>query len=183
MARPPLPPEASVVDKDGKFTPEWYQWLNDLSGDTAGGGGGGGGGLTYDEGTWTPELTFVTPGNLSVSYTTQLGRWTRVNRLIQVSCVLVTSQFTYSTASGRLLLTNLPFNAEGTMDVGFGIVHGGISQLGWTGLVGRIVGNSTSMEFVAVEPGLDPVVILASDTISDTVVEVGFTAIYETDAA
>ena len=63
-------------------------------------------------GTWTPALTFATPGNLAVSYTAQLGRWLKVGKKVTAHFEISTSAFTYTTASGSLLLTNLPFVPE-----------------------------------------------------------------------
>lgn len=65
---------------------------------------------TYQEGTWTPSVSFETPGDLSVSYTSaRLGAYTRVGRKVTVTCTFVTSSFTHTTASGHLLITGLPF--------------------------------------------------------------------------
>ena len=40
----------------------------------------------YEEGTWTPTITFATPGNLSVAYTTQSGSYTKIGRMVFGSC-------------------------------------------------------------------------------------------------
>lgn len=63
----------------------------------------------YEEGTWTPTLTFATPGNLSVAYTTQSGQYTKIGRRVSVEAVIITSTFTHTTASGQLQITGLPF--------------------------------------------------------------------------
>lgn len=39
----------------------------------------------YEEGTWTPVLTFATPGDLSVAYSTQAGSYTKIGRQVMVS--------------------------------------------------------------------------------------------------
>lgn len=60
-------------------------------------------------GTWTPSLTFATPGDLNVAYTTQVGRYRKYGRLLWVDFRIVTSNFTFTTASGALNIAGLPF--------------------------------------------------------------------------
>lgn len=64
----------------------------------------------YEEGTWTPTLSCVTVGNLSVTYTTQLGVYTKIGRMVHASFHIVTATMTHTTASGRLTIS-LPMNA------------------------------------------------------------------------
>lgn len=63
----------------------------------------------YEEGTWTPVLTFATPGDLSVAYTTQTGTYTKIGRQVTIHLSILTSTFTHTTASGSLQITGLPF--------------------------------------------------------------------------
>jgi len=63
----------------------------------------------YKEGTWTPTLTFATPGDVSVSYTTQLGAYTRIGQWVTASFVIVTSTFTHTTAADSLYIGGFPF--------------------------------------------------------------------------
>jgi hypothetical protein len=87
----------------------------------------------YEEGTWTPVLTFATPGDLSVSYTYQTGKYTKVGRLVTAQFVISTSAFTHTTASSYLNITGLPFAAPGTQDQGQGTVSfGGITKANYT---------------------------------------------------
>lgn len=82
-----------------------------------------------DKTAWTPALTFATPGNLAVTYTTQVGRYVRFGSLIIALFNLVTSSFTHTTASGTLDITGLPVavtNADG------GITGAGFMQ--WQGI-------------------------------------------------
>lgn len=60
-------------------------------------------------GTWTPSLTFATPGDLSVAYTTQVGRYRKYGRLLWVDFRVITSTFNFTTATGALQLGGLPF--------------------------------------------------------------------------
>lgn len=68
----------------------------------------------YEEGTWTPALTFQTPGNLSVTYSAQVGSYTRIGNRVIAQCFLTTSAFTHTTASGYLKITGVPFTFNTT---------------------------------------------------------------------
>lgn len=63
----------------------------------------------YEEGTWTPALTFATPGDLATAYTIQEGTYVKIGRWVFVTCELRLSTFTHTTASGNIRVTGLPF--------------------------------------------------------------------------
>lgn len=62
----------------------------------------------YAEGSWTPAVTYTTPGDLSVSYTTQIGRYVKIGKLVFLKGV-ITFTPTFTTASGELRITGIPF--------------------------------------------------------------------------
>lgn len=62
----------------------------------------------YERGTFTPTLTFQTPGDLSVSYTTQLGFYTRIGKKVFLD-VVVAGTPTFTTASGNFRVGGFPF--------------------------------------------------------------------------
>ena len=70
-----------------------------------------------ETGTWTPVLTFATPGDLSVSYTTQLGYYTRVGSTMTLYCNLVATP-TYTTASSTLRVTGVPYTMRSESNSG-----------------------------------------------------------------
>lgn len=70
----------------------------------------------YEEGTFTPSITFATPGNLSVTYTTQLGTYTKIGRVVYYNVFIVTSAFTHTSASGNFQVTGLPFTSDGSQN-------------------------------------------------------------------
>jgi hypothetical protein len=65
----------------------------------------------YEQGTWTPGFTFVTPGNLVVPYTSRNGYYVKVGRMVTVWGEMRTasSGIIYSTASGGARVTGLPY--------------------------------------------------------------------------
>lgn len=105
----------------------------------------------YEEGTWTPVLTFDTPGNLSVAYTTQLGWYQKVGDTVNLWWNVVTSTFTHTTASGNLKITGNPFIAIGTASfLQYGLVNWqGITKAGYTQVNPRILVSDTQIYFVA----------------------------------
>jgi hypothetical protein len=64
----------------------------------------------YDEGTWTPEVTFETPGNLTVGYRHLVAYYTKVGRVVHITAWIDTDGFAHTTASGYFAVTGLPFN-------------------------------------------------------------------------
>lgn len=69
----------------------------------------GGGALAnyIPETTWTPTFTFATAGNLSVSYASRIGFYSRIGNMIFYTVTLVCTP-TFTTASGNLMITGLP---------------------------------------------------------------------------
>lgn len=72
-------------------------------------------------GTYLPVLSFVTPGNLTVAYSSRAGSYFRIGRLVFVSISLTTSTFTHTTASGNLTIS-LPIPAAAGVDSGLQLV-------------------------------------------------------------
>mgnify|MGYP001572604868 FL=1 len=109
----------------------------------------------YEEGTWTPTLTFATPGNLSVAYTTRVGRYTKIGRLVTLTFTIVTSTFTHTTASGNLQTTGIPFTAATMSGHLFsGVVGwGGITKASYTQVIPMIDSNTAIIIFPAAGSG------------------------------
>lgn len=88
----------------------------------------------YEEGTWTPTLTINTPGDLAITYSSQVGYYTRIGRLVSISFDLQTSAFTHSTATGVWRLAGLPFLATSNIAYRGGTLAGfqGITKANYT---------------------------------------------------
>ena len=85
----------------------------------------------YEEGTWTPAISCNTPGDLSVSYSTQYGKYTKVGRKVYIEAHVVTSAFTHTTASGTVFVSGLPFPCAGTPDGSVGVIWSGWTKAGY----------------------------------------------------
>lgn len=67
--------------------------------------------LPYERGSFTPAFSFQTPGDLSVSYGGQVGRFVRLGEMVFVS-LDITWTPTHTTASGFASITGLPFSSH-----------------------------------------------------------------------
>jgi len=63
----------------------------------------------YEEGTWTPTLTYGATPPTTVTYSFQYGRYTKVGRLVSFTCSVALSAFTKGPAAGIPQVTSLPF--------------------------------------------------------------------------
>lgn len=64
----------------------------------------------YAEGSWTPSMTFSTPGDLALSAVTATGRYTRSGNRVDVEATYTFTP-TFTTSAGQFRLTGLPFTA------------------------------------------------------------------------
>jgi hypothetical protein len=104
----------------------------------------------YEEGTWTPVLTCATPGTLSVAYSVQSGRYTKIGRFVHVSCYITTSTWTLGTASGNLQVTGLPFTSTNENPHGQGACREvGYTKANYTQLTADVTNNATLVTFLA----------------------------------
>lgn len=67
----------------------------------------------FSIGTFTPAITFATPGDLSVAYTGQTGSYLRIGKSITFA-VQISFTATYTTATGNFRVTGLPVAASAT---------------------------------------------------------------------
>lgn len=72
--------------------------------------------LGIEQFTWNPSLTFDTPGDLSVTYTTQVGRYLRIGNWVTISFNIATATFTHTTASGNLRIAGIPYGSASTIE-------------------------------------------------------------------
>lgn len=107
-------------------------------------------------GTWTPVLTAVTPGNLAVTYGTQLGYWVRHGDLVTVYFSIQTSAFTHTTAAGAALITGLPFTSLDTPAISWPgqVGFGGVTKAGYTQVNAGVSANSTQVTMLASGSGV-----------------------------
>lgn len=133
----------------------------------------------YEEGTWTPAVTYATPGTSSVSYTVQLGDYTKVGRDVRISCN-INGTLTLGTGSGGLRVSGLPFAPGGsTNQSGFGaLVWGGITKANYTSVVARIHVSQDFVDFLASGSAQAVAAVTATDTPTGGTIRLEFTLCY-----
>lgn len=85
----------------------------------------------YDEGTWTPSIDFASVGNLTVAYSAQIGKYTRVGRLVTLSFELGFTP-TYTTSTGAIRIKGMTYDA-GTFNLDIGRLINATNNLTFTG--------------------------------------------------
>lgn len=105
----------------------------------------------YDDNTWTPTLTFSTPGDVAVTYGTRNGSYVRIGSLFVANFYIQTSAFTHSTASGNLRITGLPVsaNASPTMIYRGSMSFQGITKASYTQFLPHVISNTNYIDFHA----------------------------------
>lgn len=109
-------------------------------------------GGAHVEGSWTPELSFLVPGNLSVTYARQQGHYIRIGSIAFCFFVVETTSFTHTTASGNFLVTGLPFEALSGSNFSFSggnLDWAGITKAGYTDITTQIFSNSRQFGLLA----------------------------------
>ncbi len=104
---------------------------------------------------WTPTITFATPGDLSVSYATQVGFYSRIGSIVDVSFSLTFTP-TYTTASGQISIAGLPLTSNSTANnnsFGTLVVSAPAFPALTTSLYCTIVPNSSSITLGAAGSG------------------------------
>jgi hypothetical protein len=112
--------------------------------------------LTTTENTFTPSISFATPGDVSVAYTTQDGYYWVVGKLVFWKIKILTSSFTWTTSSGDFRINGLPLtvkNNTSARGLGTGTFQG-ITKAGYTQFTPLCRENTTTMAIVASGSGV-----------------------------
>jgi hypothetical protein len=105
----------------------------------------------YKEGTWTPVLTFATPGTLVTTYNVQSGTFTKVGRLVTVMFRLsfAAAGIVKGTASGGLSITGLPYTVGSSLSYQYVDLGSTIADI-TTGSLALMVASGTALSFETV---------------------------------
>ena len=134
--------------------------------------------------SWTPALTFATPGNVSVTYTTQAGVYVRFGDLVVAFFDIITATFTHTTANSFLLVTGLPdvvINTPNSVSYGGGNTNWqGITKANYTDITPHPAEGQTYCTLVASGSGQSRSSVQALDVPSGGSVSLHGFAIYKT---
>lgn len=120
----------------------------------------------YEEGTWTPTLTFETPGNLSVVYSIRTGIYIKIGKLVYLQFSIVTSTFTHTTAAGNMTVTGLPFTSQNTAssENDGALSWAGITKANYTQICTLLAANTALFLFRASGSAQNSAAIAFGDT-------------------
>lgn len=131
---------------------------------------------------WSPTLTFATPGDLAVTYTTQIGGAIKLGQLVIADFNIVTNTFTHTTAAGDLRITALPYtsaNVTGYLST-CSMIFAGITKAGYTDFVAYVTSNTTTLLFAAGASASAAANVTAADVPTGGAVRLRGTMIYRT---
>lgn len=116
--------------------------------------------------SWTPTLTFATPGTLNVVYAIRVGWYYRIGNLVTLGWRVQTSTFTLGTASGNLRITGLPFAPAAVpamVGAGTGILRG-YTKANFTQIMPYIAPSDSSIYVFAGGSAQAIALLVATDT-------------------
>lgn len=78
----------------------------------------------YEEGNWTPRLTYTSVGTASITHSRQSGRYQKIGNRVNITFDIRISSFSKGSASGFLIISGLPFatRAGGGFDNNYGFL-------------------------------------------------------------
>jgi hypothetical protein len=125
----------------------------------------------YEEGDFTPAFTYATAGDQSFAYGAQIGKYTKIGRMVHYGIQITTTTHTYSTAAGALTITGLPFASSGAINQPGSIQpFGGITDFlgGRTALGARPLAGNTSLTLTSYGSNLTSTALTIASTTTGT---------------
>jgi hypothetical protein len=123
----------------------------------------------YEQGTWSPTLVagiFASNDFDSVSYTTQIGRYTKIGNRVFCTFRIVTSSVTIGSADGNCGISGLPFAVSGNdFASGSGVLSEATNYVTNypTGVLTDPVSSGGNARFVSLLPTSNTISIVPSD--------------------
>lgn len=135
--------------------------------------------LGIEFGTFTPTVTFATPGDLSVSYAEQTGWYTRLPSARVLFGIRLGFTPTHTTASGALRVAGLPSIGNGSWVVGQIENDARITYpAGRTAVMAQVISSQTYLQLLAVGSAVNGTYIQASNVGSAVATGLGITGAY-----
>ena len=121
----------------------------------------------YEEGTWTPGVSFG-GGTTGITYSTQAGTYTRIgNRVLFQGRVVLTSK---GSSTGSAVITGLPFSTNATAYGAFSVQMNNVLSTTTTP-IGQIVPGVTTLTLAQLTAGINTL-LTNTDFANNTVVNV-----------
>jgi hypothetical protein len=135
-------------------------------------------------GVWTPTLTCLTPGDLSVAYDQQAGTWIKIARAVILGYQIRTTTWNWTTATGRLLIDGTPFTTgSATNDAvqNQQVLVSGIATPNAYAYGARKEPTGTTINLLAARTADTPFNARVTDTVSGAQLQLFGSCIYLTD--
>ncbi len=117
----------------------------------------------YEEGTWTPAIAFG-GASVGVTYTTQLGRYTKIGHRVFVDFEMVLSN--NGSSAGAVTITGLPFTNNGTLRAYGHLALESIdlnAASGYTHVIGRIATGATAITVLEIGDNVSSAALTDAD--------------------
>jgi hypothetical protein len=137
----------------------------------------------YEEGVWTPVVTFAVPGDLSVAYSIQNGFYTKIGREVFIRFSIATSSFTHTTASGSLQVTGLPYTSDSASNSFSSSAIGswqGITKANYAQLAGVVSPSSSLITFQLSAQGQTTATVTQVEAPTASALQLFFNGSYQT---
>ena len=135
---------------------------------------------TFSVGTWTPTISAFVEGDLSVTYSSQVGTWERIHDIVFLNCDVVTSAFTYTTSTGEIRIGTMPFTSNEQYNAQ--VSYSGINKTGGYAVINAATFTSGNFfDFETPAMGKSVSVVNITDMPSGGLVIMRFTMWYRTD--
>lgn len=103
--------------------------------------------------SWTPTVTFATPGDLVAVYSERLADYTTNGNVTLINYSIITSTFTHTTAAGSLQITGCPVMGGSAISLG-AVLWSGITKATYTHVYSFMTAASTIIAFAASGSGV-----------------------------
>ena len=133
------------------------------------------------EGTFTPGVSFQTPGDLAVAYTRQVGRYRQSGSRVHFIINILTSSFTHTTAAGDFLITGLPIKSIASDSGVAAMSFAGWTKAGWTQANAAYAYSSTSMQVRITGSGVAAANLNYTSVLTGATLDISISGTYDTD--
>jgi hypothetical protein len=142
------------------------------------------GGIAVPTGTFTPTISFQTPGNLAVVYSVQEGYYCKIGNRVFYTIRIVTSSFTYTTASGTFRIAGMPFVAQtasgNIMELG-ALIMRGYTKANFTQVATQAISGANYLVVRAGGSAQTPGWLQATDIPTAGTIDIEVSGVYFTD--
>lgn len=135
----------------------------------------------YEEGEFLPTITGDNPGSSGQVYTTQIGRYIKIGRIVYAYGRVITSN--KGTINGNVCIGGLPYPG-----LNFSGVHNCITIGFWSGLAtayawigGLVIAGTYTLQLRGTTPGALATVVTLTTANLNNVTDFGFSVTYITD--